>query len=189
VPNASRATPRNEIVGEHFSRFYSAEADRRGWPTRSCAAPEGRPLRGRGWRVRKDGTRFWANVVITALRASDGELLGFLQDHARPHRAPQHEERLRESERSFRQLVEVVEDYAIFMLDPSGHIASWNLGAQRIKGYTAAEILGQHFSRLYRSEDVARGLPQHALKTAAEKGASRTRAGACARTARCFGPT
>jgi len=161
----------HEIVGEHFSRFYTPDAIAAGWPDEELrrALRDGR-FEDEGWRVRNDGTRFWANVVITTLRASDGELLGFSKITRDLTERRQHEERLRESERMFRQLVEVVEDYAIFMLDPSGHIASWNLGAQRINGYSTAEILGQHFSRLYRAEDVARGLPQQALQIAAENG-------------------
>lgn len=76
------------------------------------------------------------------------------------------ETRLRESEQRFRLLVEAVTDYAIFMLDTDGHVASWNAGAQRFKGYTTEEILGQHFSRFYLPEDVAQGLPEKALRCA-----------------------
>ncbi|HEX6363760.1 MAG TPA: PAS domain S-box protein, partial [Albitalea sp.] len=160
-----------DILGQHFSRFYAPEAVASGWPDEELrrAAQIGR-FEDEGWRLRADGTRFWANVVITALRGADGELLGFSKITRDLTERRRNEERLRESERSFRQLVEVVEDYAIFMLDATGHIASWNLGAQRINGYTAAEILGQHFSKLYRAEDIARGLPQQALEVAAERG-------------------
>src|SRR5690606_6999230 len=67
-------------------------------------------------------------------------------------------------------LVEGVTDYAIYMLDPEGRVASWNTGAQRIKGYRPAEILGEHFSRFYTDEDRAAGLPERALATAAAEG-------------------
>jgi len=75
-----------------------------------------------------------------------------------------------ESERSFRLLVEGVADYALFMLDPSGIVTSWNIGAQRIKGYTPQEILGQHFSRFYTETDRANGKPARALATACQTG-------------------
>jgi PAS domain S-box-containing protein len=75
-----------------------------------------------------------------------------------------------ESERNFRLLVEGVADYALFMLDPSGTITSWNIGAQRIKGYSPQEILGQHFCRFYPESDRANGKPQRALKIAEEHG-------------------
>lgn len=77
---------------------------------------------------------------------------------------------LRESEERFRLLVESVVDYAIFMLSRDGIVTSWNVGAQRIKGYTAEEILGQHFSRFYTPEDVASGKPARALRIAAAEG-------------------
>src|SRR3954452_2478745 len=67
-------------------------------------------------------------------------------------------------------LIHGVVDYAIFMLDPNGHVASWNPGAERIKGYSEAEILGEHFSRFYPEEDVAAGVPERALRTATETG-------------------
>ncbi|MFL6662845.1 MAG: PAS domain S-box protein [Rhizobacter sp.] len=160
-----------DIIGQHFSRFYPPDAVASGWPDEELrqAALQGR-FEDEGWRVRKDGTRFWANVVITALRSSTGELLGFSKITRDLTERRAHEERLRQSEQNFRMLVEVVEDYAIFMLDPNGVITSWNLGAQRIKGYTAGEIVGQHFSHLYRAEDAARGLPQNALEVAARQG-------------------
>jgi PAS domain S-box-containing protein len=79
---------------------------------------------------------------------------------------------LRESERRFRLLVEGVTDYAIFMLDPGGYVVNWNPGAERLKGYTASEILGQHFSRFYTPEDRQRGMPSYLLDLAATAGKS-----------------
>ena len=79
-------------------------------------------------------------------------------------------ERLRESDRQFRLLVSGVTDYALFRLDPQGIVSSWNVGAERIKGYAAAKIIGQHFSRFYTAEDRQSGLPARALRTAAREG-------------------
>ncbi len=143
-----------EIVGEHFSRFYLPEDVQARKPERELqvAAAEGR-CEDEGWRVRKDGSRFWANVVITALRSADGALLGFAKvtrDLTGRHRA---EQALRETEERFRLLVEGVKEYALFMLDPTGRVVSWNAGAERIKGYSAQEILGQHISRFYPPQD------------------------------------
>jgi PAS domain S-box-containing protein len=123
-----------------------------------------------GWRVRKDGTLFWANVVITALRDSGGQLLGFAKITRDLTQRRSHEEELRRSEERFRLLVEGVAEYAIFMLDPNGIISTWNSGAQRIKGYTAEEIIGQHFSIFYPKEARESGWPDHELQVAAEKG-------------------
>jgi PAS domain S-box-containing protein len=77
---------------------------------------------------------------------------------------------LEESERRFRILVEGVNDYAIFMLDPTGNVISWNPDARRIKGYTREEIVGQHFSRFYTEEDRSQGVPHKALETARATG-------------------
>src|SRR5262249_29187295 len=123
-----------------------------------------------GWRVRKDGTRFWADVVITVLRDKDGTLRGFgkvTRDLAEHRHA---EEVLRQSEEKFRLMVECVSDYAIFMLDPEGYIASWNTGAEAIKGYKAEEIIGKHFSVFYPTEDIDRDKPGFELKVAAKVG-------------------
>ena len=77
-----------------------------------------------------------------------------------------------ESERRFRMLVDGVTDYSIFMLSPEGIVTNWNSGARRIKGYTADEIVGCHFSRFYTPEDTAAGAPQRALDTAARESAN-----------------
>jgi len=79
-------------------------------------------------------------------------------------------EALKETEQRFGMLVDAVVDYAIYMLDPNGQVTNWNKGAERIKGYTADEIVGQHFSRFYTPEDLATGLPGRALGVAAEEG-------------------
>jgi PAS domain S-box-containing protein len=160
-----------EAIGRHFSMFYPADAIERGWPAEELrlAAANGQ-LEDEGWRLRKDGSRFWANVVITALRSPEGELIGYGKVTRDLTERREHEERLRESERSLRLLIDGVQDYAIFRLDPHGIVSSWNQGAQRIKGYAAHEIIGKHFSTFYPPEPVARGWPQEELRLATERG-------------------
>lgn len=157
----------DEIIGRHFSLFYPPEAVAARWPDEELrrAARDGR-FEEEGWRLRKDGTRFWANVVITALRDERGELTGFGKVTRDLSERRLHEEALRVSEQRFRLLIEGVRDYAIFMLSPEGVIQSWNSGAQLIKGYSAEEVIGKHFSMFYRPEDLAAGLPAAELETA-----------------------
>ena len=160
-----------EIIGQHFSVFYPAEAIASRWPEKELefAARDGR-FEDEGWRIAKDGREFWANVVITALRDPEGRLVGFgnvSRDLTERRRAEQH---LRESEERFRLIIDSTLDYAIFMLDPDGNVASWNAGAERIKGYRADEIIGRHFSTFYTTEANERGWPAHELKEAIRLG-------------------
>jgi PAS domain S-box-containing protein len=160
-----------EIIGQHFSRFYSPEDQATGLPARALkTARETGKFEAEGWRMRKDGTRFWASVVIDPIRDASGELVGFakITRDITEKRAAQ--EALRESEQRFRMLVQGVTDYAIYMLSPSGEITNWNAGARRIKGYEHDEVVGTHFSRFYTEDDRENGLPQRALKQAAEAG-------------------
>jgi PAS domain S-box-containing protein len=161
----------DEIIGQHFSRFYPPEEVERGKPEHELrvAAAEGR-FEDEGWRVRKDGARFWGNEVMTAIRDEAGTLRGFSKVVRDMTERKRTEEALRESEKRFHMMVEGVKDYAIFMLDTEGRVATWNAGAGRIKGFRADEIIGQHFSRFYPPEEVQRGKPEHALRVAAAEG-------------------
>ncbi|KJJ95489.1 histidine kinase [Burkholderiaceae bacterium 26] len=161
----------DEIIGQPFALLYPPEGRASGAPEAAlhAAAKTGRHVE-EGWRMRKDGSLFWANVAMTALRDSTNALIGFgtvisdVSDKKAAHDA------VLKSERNFRLLVQGVTDYAIFMLSTDGHISSWNAGARRIKGYTEAEIIGSHFSRFYTPEDVAAGVPFRGLETARRDG-------------------
>jgi diguanylate cyclase (GGDEF)-like protein/PAS domain S-box-containing protein len=172
-PGAERAKgyKAHEIVGQHFSAFYSQQDRDDGLPEKglNIARTTGQ-FETQGWRLRKDGTSFWAHVVIDAIRDEAGKLIGFAKitrDCTEQQMALLAQ---REQERRFRLLVQGVTDYAIYMLDPQGHVVNWNAGAQRAKGYKAEEIIGQHFSVFYTPNDRAQGLPQQGLATALREG-------------------
>ena len=161
----------DEIIGAHFSRFFTPEDRAAGLPERALATArrEGR-FESEGWRVKRDGTRFWASAVLDVVHDEAGAFIGYAKitrDITERHAAQQ---ALLESERRFRLLVDGVSDYAIYMLDPSGVIVNWNSGARRIKGYEADEVVGRHFSMFFRPEDRAAGLPAQILETAAREG-------------------
>jgi PAS domain S-box-containing protein len=160
-----------EIIGRHFSCFYPASDVDSGKPWRhlEVASLEGR-VEDEGWRLRKDGSVYWASVVLTAVRDAGGRLIGFsevtrdLTDRLRA------EEELRRGEARFGVLVNSVVDYGIIMLDTEGRVGSWNTGAERILGYSADEMLGRHFSVFYYREDIDRGKPQQEIEIATAVG-------------------
>ena len=160
MPSASKAMPHRKssastFPGSTLLKTESVEFQKRRSRPRDARASS----KAEGWRIRKDGTRFWANVVITAIRDHAGKLLGFgkiTRDVTERH----------EAEQRYRILIDGVTDYAIFSLDRNGNVTSWNSGAERIKGYAPEEIIGRHFSQFYTDEDRATGEPQKALETA-----------------------
>jgi len=160
-----------EVLGRNFSLFFTEEDRAAGLPEQALAAAEreGR-FEAEGVRVRKDGTRFWANAVIDPIRDEEGRLLGFAKITRDITDKREREQALYASEQRFRLLVQGVRDYAIYLLDPEGQVSNWNAGAEAIKGYRAEEIVGRHFSLFYTPEDRESGEPARALRTALDYG-------------------
>ncbi len=161
----------DEIIGQTIERFYTAEDREAGRPKRllEVARTTGR-VEDEGWRVRKDGMRFWADVIISAIRDPSGHLVGFVKiTRDLSERRAQEAARLEDAAR-FRTIVESTRDYAIFALTPTGHVATWNLGVQRIKGYSAEEIIGRHFSTFYPRDQIDAGVCERELEIAIQEG-------------------
>lgn len=160
-----------EIIGKNFSCFYTADDQAAGLPARNLrtAASIG-TFESEGWRVRNDGSTFWARCIIDPVRDESGQLLGYAKITRDITARKQAYDALRESEQRFRHLVNGVTDYAIYMLTLTGKITNWNAGAQRITGYTEKEAIGMHFSRFYIEEESAAGMPKKALDIAAGAG-------------------
>jgi len=174
-----------EAVGKHFRMFYPEEDQRRGLPESLIETAINRGKSNHeGWRVRKDGTRFWGSISITALHDSSGRTIGFskvtrdLTERRNSELKIQQvnddlmkkNELLRQSELRYHRMVSEVEDYVIILLSTDGDIQNWNKGAEKIKGYSPAEIIGKHFSIFYSPEDREKGIPQKLLSQAREKG-------------------
>ncbi|WP_460452168.1 hybrid sensor histidine kinase/response regulator [Alsobacter sp. SYSU BS001988] len=160
-----------EIIGRHFSVFFTEEDRLAGLPERvlQVAREEGQSEQ-EGWRIRKDGARFWAHAIVDPLYGDDGEVIGFAKVTRDISDRLAAREKLRESEERFKLLVQSVTDYAIYMLDPQGVVTNWNMGAARLKGFQEHEIVGRHFSTFYTDEDRAAGKPGLALDMAARHG-------------------
>ncbi len=174
-----------EIIGKNFSVFYSTDDREEALPEKllQMAAERGNATQ-EGWRVKKDGSRFWGSVTITALHSANGEVIGYsnvttdlsdskaAQETQRRHllELEHKNEELKRSEERYHQMIAEVEDYAIILLDTQGNILNWNKGAEKIKGYTPEEAVGRHFSIFYLAEDVEKGLPQSLMAKAREVG-------------------
>lgn len=167
----------DEIIGQHFSCFFTEEDRAAGLPEHALRVAE---LEGRfeaeGWRVRKDGILFFANSIVDPIRNASGELIGYAKISRDITERREREQALYEAEQRFRILVQGVKDCAIYMLDASGVITNWNTGAQAIKGYSADEVIGMHFSVFYTEEDRQAGAPERALATALTEGKYETEA-------------
>ena len=160
-----------DIIGQHFSLFFTPEDRANDVPGQILArASRAGRAEQEGWRIRKDGSRFWAASIVQPVRDARGRAVGFAKITRDITERQEAQHALYESERKFRLLVEAVKDCAIYMLDPSGIIVNWNSGAERLKGYSAAEIVGQHFSKFYTREDRMAGLPARVLEAAARDG-------------------
>lgn len=160
-----------EIIGQHFSKLYIPEDVASGKPEKllGIAAREGRAEEV-AWRLRKNGEKFWARVTLTAIRDENGELIGFGKVTRDLTEKKIAEDTLHSQEERLRLFVSAVQDYALFMLDPGGHVASWNAGAERIKGYKASEIIGKHFSVFYPEEDLRARKPERELEIVRKEG-------------------
>ena len=160
-----------EILGRHFSTFYPSEAVEAGWPQEELrrAAEAGR-FEDEGWRVRKDGTQLWANVVITALRDEEGTLVGYAKVTRDLTERRRQEQLVRDSEENLRLVVEGVRDHAMFLIAPDGRITTWHLGAERVLGFQVRDIVGRPLAMLYTAEDRAAGRPEAEFTSARDTG-------------------
>lgn len=175
----------SEIVGKNFRLFYPQEDKDKNLPQQLLeeAAKKGFANH-EGYRVRKDGTRFWGSIVITALYDDNKHLLGYskltkdlterkaAEDRVEifTEELQQANEKLRRSEERYHKMIAEVQDYAILMLNLKGEIQNWNAGAELIKGYQSDEVIGKSFHLFYYKEDIDKGLPDKLLREAKQNG-------------------
>ncbi len=160
-----------EVLGRHFAQFFTPEDRAKNKPAEAIRiATETGRWEDEGWRARKDGSRFWALAVLDAVRDRNGELIGFAKITRDMTERRLAQQALADSERRLRLLVSSVVDYALFTLDLQGNVQTWNPGAERLKGYTADEIIGKHFSAFYTEAARANAEPAAVLSKAATEG-------------------
>jgi PAS domain S-box-containing protein len=159
----------SEIIGQPLSRLLPEEDRGKAGEELAAAREHGR-AESEGWRLRKDGSRFWGNEILSAMRDPGGELLGFTKVLRDLSARKQIEDALRESEERYRGLIESVRDYAIFRMDRAGIITTWNLGVARVLGYAQAEFIGKSGAIIFTKEDQARHQPEIEQRLAIERG-------------------
>jgi PAS domain S-box-containing protein len=161
----------SEILGKHFSIFFLQEDINNNLPNKliNQAATTGRAMQ-EGWRKRKDGSKFWSSITITAIHDDDQNVIGFSKVTRDLTDKKKTEDELRMSEERYHRMIAEVQDYAIILLDENGNIQNWNVGAEKIKGYKSEEIIGKHFSIFYPKKDQENNLPRKLLQVAREKG-------------------
>ncbi|GIJ74190.1 PAS domain S-box protein [Virgisporangium ochraceum] len=157
----------DEVIGRPNSVFYPEEDIKAGKPAQDLktAAETGRCVM-EGWRVRKDGTRFWASITLTPIRGHGGTLHGYVRvtrDHS--------DRRDQELEmRAVERMLDAITDYEVIRLDTEGVIRSWSPGAEKLKRYKASEIVGHHVSAFYPEDDVRNGVPEREMAKAVRQG-------------------
>src|SRR5205809_1477460 len=168
-PGAEKLTgyTADEIIGKPITVFYTPEDVAAGQVDVEVrtAAGSGR-YETEGWRVRKNGSRFWASVSISPIRDLDGSVAGYVKVVRDLSERLEQEQMLR----SIQQTVDAITDYEVIRLDPEGIIRSWNPGAQRLKQYTADEVIGHHVSMFYTPDDIHTGLAEQELASAEREG-------------------
>ena len=161
-----------EVIGQPLDILFTPELRAAGRPTQALeAAKRERSHEDTGWRLGSHGRRVWARTLLEAVRGEAGELLGYAYLARDVPNLNEGDVLFGSEEKQFSLLVQGVRDYAIYMLDPQGRVASWNAGAERIKGYREEEVLGKHFSQFYTEEDAGAGQPAHNLEIARRQGA------------------
>lgn len=153
-----------EVIGKHFSMLFRPEDREKEKPAKELeiALAKGR-FEEEGWRIRKDGSKFWANIILTPVYTETKEHVGYAK-------VTRDLTEKRRSEELYLLLVSQVKEYAIFMMDTKGNILTWNEGAEHIKGYTAHDIIGKNFSAFYPEEENAANKPQKELEIAVRTG-------------------